>query len=135
MANDLPRIYDARDTSISIDNRVVTGFQDNDMFTFTAKEERITTQTDAQGFSSMGINNGRLATITLNLVATSPDYKWCMDLANTTSSFPVVIKSAYEKITVNVAFFTKPADIALGKAAGARTFTIECLDSQVEVLQ
>lgn len=134
MAQALREVYDARETSISVDNRVITGFGDADMFSFTAKEERITTQTDAQGNSSMAVNNARLGTITLNLMATSPDYKWCMDLANATSEFPVVIKSPFEKITVNKAFFTKPADISLGKTGGARTFTIECLDSQVEVL-
>lgn len=130
----IEKLYDSRDTSISIDGRVVTGFQANDMFSFTAKEDKITTEVDAQGTATMSVNNARLAQITLNLAATSPDYKWCMDRANSMAEFPVVIKDNFEKVTCNRCFFSKVPDIAAGKTAGARTFVIETLDSTVEVL-
>lgn len=130
----MDKLYDSRDASISINGRVVTGFQSNDMFAFTAKEDKITTEVDAQGTATMSVNNARLSQITLNLAPTSPDYKWCMDLANSMTEFPTVIKDNFEKVTCNKCFFSKVPDIAVGKTAGARTFTIETLDSTVDVL-
>lgn len=129
------KLYDAKRSSISVKNRVLTGFTANDMFAYTAKEERIQTQVDAQGEASMSINNARLAQITVNLSASSPDYKWLSDLSNNMEEFPVVIKTDVEKITVNSAFISKPADVSAGKTTGARTFIIECLDSNVEVIE
>lgn len=129
------KIYDAKRSSISVKNRVLTGFGPNDMFTYASKEERIQTEVDAQGNASASINNARLAQITVNLSASSPDYKWLSDLSNNMEQFPVVIKTDVEKITVNTAYVSKPADVAAGKATGLRTFTIECLDSNVEVIE
>lgn len=127
-------VYDPREATISINNRVITGFQENDMYTFTTKEDMITTATDAQGKSSLALNNARLAQITLNLAADSADYGFCAQLANSLTPFPVVIKTPFEKVTCSECYFTKPADVAAGKAVGARTFTAEALDSSVDVI-
>lgn len=128
-------IYDPRESTISVNNRIMSGFQENDMFTDTAKEDMITTATDAQGKASLALNNARLHQITLNLAADSPDYAFCLKLANGLTPFPVVIKTPFEKSSYSQCYFTKTPDIAAGKAVGGRTFVIEALDSSIEPVE
>lgn len=128
-------LYDAKDVHISIDGRVIQGFQDGDMFSATTKEDRVTTEVDAQGFGFAAINNNRLGQITVNLSGNSPDHKRLNDLANSNKIFPVVITTPMEKITAQRCLITKPADAAFGKATPKRTYTIQCLEMHVEVLK
>lgn len=132
MSTSIP-IYNAKDCSISVDGRVVQGFQDNDMFSYTIKEDRIQTSVDAQGYASAAVNNNRLGQITINLSGNSVDHKRLNELANTNKMFPIVITTPYEKISGNQAMIAKPADGAFGKATPARTYTVEVLDMQVQV--
>lgn len=132
MSNDIP-IYNAKDVHISIDGRVVQGFQANDMFQARVKEDRVQTSVDAQGFPSIAVNNNRLGQITVNLSGNSVDHKRLNELANSNKVFPIVATTPYEKISGNQAIISKPADAAYGKATPARTYTIEVLDMQIEV--
>lgn len=131
---DIP-IYNAKDVTISIDGRVVQGFQENDMFTVTRKEDNVQTAVDAQGWPAIAINNNRLGQITLNLSGESTDHKRLNELANNSKVFPIVVNTPFEKISGNQAIVAKPADSAYGKAVPGRTYTIEVLDMQIEVLQ
>lgn len=128
------KIYNAKDVTVSVDGRVIQGFQDNDMVSYTRKEDNITTAVDAQGWPSAAINNNHLGQITINLSGESADHKRMNQLANTTKVFPIVISSPTEKISGSQAMIGKPADGAFGKAVPGRTYTIEVLDMQVEVL-
>ncbi|CAJ0596487.1 unnamed protein product [Cylicocyclus nassatus] len=51
--------------TLSVDGRVVQGFQDGDMFNVTVKEDRVQTSVDAQGVPSIAVNNNRLGQIQL----------------------------------------------------------------------
>lgn len=130
---DIP-VYNAKDVNISIDGRVVQGFQDNDMFSYTIKEDRVQTSVDAQGTPSIAVNNNRLGQLTVNLSGNSVDHKRLNQLANSNKVFPIVVTTPLEKISGNQAIIAKPADGAYGKNTPARTYTIEVLDMQVDVL-
>lgn len=134
MANELGYIYDAKDVHLSIDGRVVQNFQDGDMFNVTVKEERVRTAVDAQGWPAIAINNNRLGQITVNLSGNSVDHKRLNQLANTNKVFALVATTPYEKISGTQCIISKPADAAFGKETPKRTYTIEVLDMQVEVL-
>lgn len=127
-------IYNAIDVTLTVGGRVIKGFQDGDMITYSTKENRVQTEVDAQGVASIAVNNGRLGQIVVNLSGNSTNQKYLNDLANKNSQFPVVLKSKSEKISGNQAFIAKPADGAYGKATPKRTYTIEVLDMQVDVL-
>lgn len=132
MAEDI-QAYDAKSVTLTVDGVVVKGFQDGDMITYTNKEDRITTEVDAQGNPSFAINNSRLGQIVVNLSGNSASHKYLNKLANSVKKFPVVLISDTEKISANMAFIAKPADGAFGKQTPKRTYTIEALDMAIEV--
>lgn len=131
MAQDIP-VYNAMDVSISINGRVIQGFQENDMFSAQYKEDQVRTNVDAQGWPSMAINNNHLGQITLNLSGSSLDYKTMLTLANTHEVFSVVAITPIEKITANQCIIARQPSAAYGKDTPKRTFTIEALDMQME---
>ncbi|WP_283598181.1 phage structural protein [Ligilactobacillus saerimneri] len=133
MANEIKQ-YNAKDVHLSIDGRIVQGFQDGDMFAVTIKEDRVQTSVDAQGTPSIAINNNRLGQVTVNLSGNSVDHKRLNELANSNKIFPIVATTPYEKITGDQAIIAKPADAAFGKETPKRTYTIEVLDLHVEVI-
>lgn len=128
------KIYNAKDVHLSVDGRVVQGFQDGDMFNVTVKEDRVQTSVDAQGVPSIAVNNNRLGQITVNLSGNSADHKYLNKLANSNKIFSIVATTPYEKITGDQAIIAKPADAAFGKQTPKRTYTIEVLDLHMEVL-
>lgn len=125
--------YDAKNVNISVNGRVIQGFQDNDMVSYTFKEDRVQTAVDAQGTPQVAINNNHLGQVTINLSGNSADHQWLNDLANKGTVFPIVITSDNEKISGNKAIIAKPADGAFGKNVPGRTYTVEVLDMQVTV--
>lgn len=129
---DIP-IYNAKDVALVIDGRTVQGFQENDMFTFKIKEDRVKTAVDAQGYPSIAVNNNRLAEITVNLSGNSIDHKRLNELANSNKIFPISAITPIETITGNQAIIAKPADAAYGKNTPARTYTIQVLDANITV--
>ncbi len=62
------------------------------------------------------------------------DHKRLNQLANTNKVFALVATTPYEKISGTQCIISKPADAAFGKETPKRTYTIEVLDMQVEVL-
>lgn len=126
-------MYDAKDVALVIDGRTVQGFQENDMCVFTAKEDRIQTAVDAQGYPSAAVNNNHLAQMTVNLSGNSIDHQRMNTLANNSNQFPLTLTSPIEDITANQCFITKVADAAFGKSTPARTYTIEMLDATCTV--
>lgn len=128
------KIYDAKEVHLSINNRIISTFQEGDMVTATMKEDRVQTSVDAQGNASVAVNNNRLGQVTVNLSGTSPDHKFLNSLANSNKVFPIVISTPIEKITGAQAMITKQADAAFGKETPKRTYTIEVFDMHMEVL-
>ena len=128
------KVYNAKDVHLSVDGRIIQGFQDGDMFNVTIKEDRVQTSVDAQGVPSIAINNNRLVQITVNLSGNSADHKLLNALAKSNKIFSIVATTPYEKITGDQAIIAKPADAAFGKETPKRTYTIEVLDLHVEVL-
>ena len=55
MAEDM-KAYDAKSVTLTVDGKVIIGFQDGDMISYTNKEDMITTEVDAQGFASFAVN-------------------------------------------------------------------------------
>ena len=107
------KVYNAKDVHLSVDGRIIQGFQ---------------------GVPSIAINNNRLGQITVNLSGNSADHKRLNALANSNKIFSIVATTPYEKITGDQAIIAKPADAAFGKETPKRTYTIEVLDLHVEVL-
>ena len=131
---DIPT-YNAKDTVITVGGVVVKGFQDGDMISYTIKENRVTTEVDAQGYPSVSINNNRLGQVVVNLSGTSPSHKYLNGLANSNKIVPIVIKTPNEKISGNQAIIAKPADGQFGKQTPKRTYTFEVLDMDVQATE
>lgn len=130
---DIP-VYNAKEVVLTLGNIVIQGFQDGDMISYTIKEDRVQTEVDAQGIPSIAINNNRLGQVTINLSGNSASHKYLNSLANANKIVPIVIKTPNEKITGNQAIIAKPADGQFGKQTPKRTYTIEVLDMDVQVV-
>lgn len=127
-------MYNALDANIVIDGRTIQGFQENDMFSYTFKEDQIKTAVDAQGTPAGSVNNNHLGEVTINLSGTSVDHKYLNGIANSHKQVTLQINSEFEKISGNQAFISKVPDGAFGKDTPKRTYKFEVLDMRVDVL-
>lgn len=128
------RIYDALKANIVVNGRTIQGFQDQDMFTYAFKEEKIKTSVDAHGDPAVAKNNNHLGTITINLTGNSIDHKYLNGIANANKQVTIQITSDIEKISGNQAFITKIPDGGFGKDTPKRTYVFEVLDMHVDAL-
>lgn len=127
-------MYNALDANIVIGGRTIKGFQENDMFSYTFKEEQIKTSVDAQGTPAGSVNNNHLGEVTINLSGTSVDHKYLNGIANSHKQVTLQINSEFEKISGNQAFISKVPDGAFGKDTPKRTYKFEVLDMRVDAL-
>ncbi|QIL50114.1 hypothetical protein G7084_01515 [Weissella coleopterorum] len=134
MADSGIKLYDAKSVVLTVDGVVIQGFQDNDMITYSFKEEQVRTSVDAQGVPSLAKNNNHLGNIVINLSGNSKSHKFLNNLANTRKVFPIVIKSDLEKVSSTQCIIAKPADGAFGKDTPKRTYTVEALSMEVTAL-
>ena len=128
------RLYDAVEANIVVDGRIIQGFQDGDMFSYTFKEEKVKTAVDAHGDAAIAINNNHLATVTINLTGNSVDHKYLNDIANANKQVTLQITSEFEKVSGNQAYLSKVPVGAFGKVTPNRTYTFVVLDMRVQAL-
>ena len=90
--------YNPNDTAVTLDGVYITGMGE-DMIEFEFDEERFEAVVGAQGDVVVNETNNRLATFTLTIQATSPQYKMCLDYARKQKEFPIwgVNKSVGER--------------------------------------
>lgn len=117
--------YNPNDTTVTIDGVFVTGMGE-DMIEFEFDEERFEAAVGAQGDVVVNESNNHMATMTLTIQASSPQYKMCLNYAKNGTVFPVwgVNKSVGERFGGTKARFKNTAPAAYGQSLEDRSFEI-----------
>ena len=123
----MTQVYDARSVTTVVNSITLVGFVDGDMVTTSKDNPNSEVMSDAQGASSIAINNDNIGTITVNLAQTSPCYTKMVQLANNKTIFPAYVISGKEKIGGPECFIEKLPDTNFGKSVGSRAFVIKVL--------
>lgn len=125
--------YNPNDTTLTIDGVFITGMGE-DMIEFEFDEERFETVVGAQGDVVVNETNNNLATMTLNIQASSPQYAMCLDYARRGTIFPVwgMNKSVGERFGGTKARFKNPPTVAYGTELEDRELAIQVFDGTVE---
>lgn len=125
--------YNPKDTTITIDGVYITGLGE-DMVNFEFEEERGEAVVGAQGDVVFNESNNKLATMTIAVQASSPQYKMMLNYARKGTVFPVwcVNKSIGERCGGTKARFKNPAPVAYGVELEDREFEILVFDGTVE---
>lgn len=121
--------YNPNDTTITIDGVFITGLGE-DMVEFEFDEERFGTVVGAQGDVVVNETNNKLATMTLTIQASSPQYAMLIDYARRGTVFPVwgVNKSIGERFGGTKARF-KNSGAAYGAELEDREMEIQVFDA------
>lgn len=125
--------YNPNDTTVTIDGVFMTGLGE-EMIGFEFDEERFSTAVGAQGDVVVNETNNKLASMTLTIQASSPQYSMCLDYARKGTVFPVwgVNKSVGERFGGTKARFKNPASLSYGTELEDREFEIQVFDGTVE---
>lgn len=125
--------YNPKSTTVTVNGIYLTGLGE-DMITFEFDEERFTTVVGAQGDVVVNEMNNNLATMTIAIQATSPQYKTLLKYAKQGTTFPVwaVNKSIGERCGGTKARFKNPPEVAYGAELEDREFEIQVFDGVVE---
>lgn len=125
--------YNPNDTTLTVDGVFITGMGE-DMIEFEFDEERFETVVGAQGDVVINETNNYLATMTMTIQPSSPQYAMCLDYARKGTVFPVwgVNKSVGERFGGTKARFKNPASVSYGAELEDREFEIQVFDGTVE---
>ena len=125
--------YNPNDVSVTIDGIYITGLGE-DMISFEFDEERFEARVGAQGDVVINETNNKLATMTLTIQASSPQYKTLLQYAKNGTVFPVwaVNKSIGERCGGTKARFKNPASVSYGAELEDRELEIAIFDGCVE---
>ena len=125
--------YNPNDTTLTIDGVFITGMGE-DMIEFEFDEERFETVVGAQGDVVVNETNNKLASLTMTIQASSPQYAMCLNYAKNGNVFPVwgVNKSVGERFGGTKARFKNPAAVSYGTELEDREFEIQVFDGVVE---
>ena len=125
--------YNPNDTTLTIDGVFITGMGE-DMIEFEFDEERFSTAVGAQGDVVVNETNNNLASMTLTIQASSPQYKMCLNYAKNGTVFPIwgVNKTIGERFGGTKARFKNPASVAYGAELEDREFEIQVFDGVIE---
>lgn len=125
--------YDAKDTSIIVDNTYITGLGE-DMVSAEKEEDFFTSSVGAQGDIVKSQINNTLGTMTIYLQPTSPSKKFLMGLAKRTEPFPLwaVNKKLGERFGGTKANLLSFPEITRGAEAEDMEFTFQIFDLTVE---
>lgn len=126
--------YNPKDVSVVLDGIYITGLGE-DMVEFEFDEERFSPVVGAQGDVVVNETNNRLATLTLTIQATSPQYKTCLSYAKNGTEFPVWVinKSVGERCGGTKARFKNTPSISYGTELEDREFEITIFNGVVEL--
>lgn len=125
--------YNPKDTSVTVNGIYVTGMGE-DAISFEFEEERGEAVVGCQGDVVFNETNNKLATMTLTIQASSPQYKTFLNYARKGTQFPVwaVNKSIGERCGGTKARFKNPASVSYGAELEDREFEILVFDGTVE---
>lgn len=125
--------YNPNDTTLTVDGVFITGMGE-DMIEFEFDEERFETVVGAQGDVVVNETNNKLATMTIAIQASSPQYAMCLDYARKGTVFPIwgVNKSVGERFGGTKARFKNPAAVSYGTELEDREFEVQVFDGTVE---
>lgn len=125
--------YNPNDTSVTVDGVFITGMGE-DMISFEFDEERFETAVGAQGDVVVNETNNKVASMTMTIQASSPQYQMCLDYARKGTVFPVwgVNKSIGERFGGTKARFKNPPSLSYGTELEDREFEIAVFDGVVE---
>ena len=118
--------YNPNDVTVTIDGVFVTGMGE-DMISFEFDEERFSTVVGAQGDVVVNETNNKLASVTLTIQASSPQYGMCLDYAKNGTIFPIWIvnKSIGERCGGTSARFKNTPSTSYGQELEDREFEIQ----------
>ena len=129
----MPYTYNPNDTTLTVDGVFVTGLGE-DMIEFSFDEERFETVVGAQGDVVVNETNNKLATMSVTIQPSSPQYTMFVDYARNGTYFPVwgVNKSVGERFGGTKARFKNTAGANYGQTLDARSFEIQIFDGTHE---
>lgn len=120
--------YNAAHLVVMVDGEQVYGFGQDDMISVSYAQDSQGYSQDPQGTSARYINNKTGATITLNLMPTSPVNKFLTNLHNERKEFAIDIRDDNVHYQSNWCFITKSPDYSAGNQIGNRAWQITALD-------
>lgn len=125
--------YNAKDTTVTIDNVNITGFGE-DMLTIEKDEELFSTSVGAQGDVVKSEINNSLGTATLTIQVTSPQYTKLIQLAKQSDPFPFwyTNKSLGERSGGTMANIKNYPEISRGSEAEDVEFEFQIFDLVTE---
>lgn len=125
--------YNAKDCTVMVGGVYITGLGEN-MVSFEKDEDLIIPAVGAQGDVIVNQVNNDLCTITLAVLATSPQKKYLMNLARRREEFPIwcVNKSLGERFGGTRAMMKNYPELVQGAEAEDREFEIQVLDGVME---
>lgn len=125
--------YDPKDLTVTVGGVFLTGFSE-DMAEFEKDEENWTTKVGAQGDVVRSKVNNPLATLTITLLATSPQVPYLDGLGKSGKLVPISViynGQPKESITITEAFIKKPATRTYGNEVEDREYEIQCMDAEI----
>ena len=125
--------YNPNDVTITINGIFITGLGE-DAVEFEFEEDRFEASVGCQGDVVLNETKNNLATLTLTVQASSPQYKTLLSYAKNGTIFPVwvVNKSIGERCGGTKARFKNPASVSYGTELEDREFEILVTDGVVE---
>lgn len=125
--------YDAKDTSIVVDNIYITGLGE-DMISAEKDEDFFTPSVGAQGDVVKSQINNSLGTVTIYVQPTSPQKGFLLGLAKRSDPFPLwaVNKKLGERVGGTMANLISFPEIARGAEAEDMEFVFQVFDLTVE---
>lgn len=127
------KTYDPLNTTVVVDEVYLTGFGE-DMVEIEKDEDNYSVKVGALGDVVRTKVNNPLGTITVTLLATSPQVSYLDRLANSGKLVSVSVIYAgdtKETVTSSQAFIKKPATRSYGNEAEDREYEIQCLDLEM----
>ena len=127
--------YDAKDTSIIVDNTYITGLGE-DMISAEKEEDFFSPSVGAQGDVVKSQINNTLGTVTIYTQVTCPQKAFLMSLAKRTEPFPLwaVNKKLGERFGGTMANLLTFPEIARGAEAEDMEFVFQVFDLTVEAI-
>ena len=124
-----PFVYNPNEVIITVNGIALTGLGE-DMVEFAFDNEQFETAVGALGDVVINENNNHLATLTLTLQASSPQYSTCLSYAKQGTIFPVWVTNASvgERCGGTKARFKKTPDVAYGGSLEDRSLEIQIFD-------
>lgn len=120
--------YDPDKVSVIINGTIITGFDASGVFTYTRSNDIVTPEVGVQGDVAYVENRNETGTLTLTLMASSPQLPMLRRLAVQWQPLSVVVNDANQYDPLNISAedcrITKVPDVGRTNALGSASITI-----------